>query len=235
MNLDDLVARVDAAYARGDLPSWPPPRPEGAEVSEAEYSRVTDPAKYRVVHARARAWAQVLGALPGVRVEELGPVDGVRADGTREPGRFSRGTRVASSRPGTLPLLLLEADGGPTDHGPTVDLLQVAVASPEHALDEQPDCGCDACDFGSADLLGAVDQEVVRVVGGPLVALRGRDWSATWSPDAGGMTGEPRDDPRFRGRRGFSETMRACRALAEGREVALPRGTAAVVGRAWFE
>ncbi|MGF0118722.1 DUF6226 family protein [Promicromonospora sp. Marseille-Q5078] len=218
-----LKAQVDAAYARLDLPSWPSPRPDDAEAREEEYSRVSDPHKYRVVHGRARAWTEMLGALPGVVVEHLGPV-------TTDRHEFDRGVRIVSPVPGTLPLVLLEQDAGPTVHGETTDFLQVAVQDPGHRIDYGvPDCGCDACDWGSAGLLDGIDDDVLGVVAGPFVLLDGKDWTATWHPDGGSMEGGARQSWSF------NAAMRACRALADGGDPRLPRSTTALVGRSWLD
>ena len=59
-----LLARVDGLDARAlaalDLPAWPDPHPDGAPPREEEYSRVTEPQRYRIAAARARVWAEVL-------------------------------------------------------------------------------------------------------------------------------------------------------------------------------
>jgi hypothetical protein len=52
-----------------------------------------------------------------------------------------------------------------------------------------PDCGCDACDSGSDDLLSAIDEVIGHVVAGPFVVLRGHRWDAQWSPDGGRSAG----------------------------------------------
>ena len=228
MTPDGLRERVAAAYDRLDLPSWPPPRPADAHPREEEYSRVTDPHKYRVVHGRARAWTRVLGSLPGVVVEDLGAV-------TTERHEFARGVRIVSPVPDTLPLVLLEQDSGPTEHGEATDFLQVAVQSPDHPLDHGlPDCGCDACDWGSADLLEAVDDEVLSVVAGPFALLQGDGWQATWHPGGARMNSDARSRP-------VSATVWAvCEELATGRpprqlDSRLPDHWTALVGRSWLD
>lgn len=223
MTPDNLRARVVAVYDRLGLPSWPPPRAEGAEPRDEEYSRVSDLHKYRVVHGRARAWTEALGALPGVVVERLGPV-------TADRHAFSRGVRIHSPVPGTLPLVLLEQDAGSTEHGDVVDSLHVALQDAAHPLDYgHPDCGCDACDFGSQGLLENIDDQVLSVVTGPFVLLEGKGWKATWYPDGGSMEGDTRAPSNF------SAVMRACRSLADGGAPRLPRSSTALVGRSWLD
>ena len=215
MRADELLARVDAAYAELDQPSWPDPH-SGREPGEGEYSRVSDPERYRVVHGRARAWARALADELGATVEPVEP------DGTR-----TGGVRVTSPRPGTLPLLLLEHEV-PTGPGkPPLPVLTVAVGDEDVDVEQQPDCGCDACDSGSDGLLEAVDDVVLAVVTGPYVALRHADWQAEWHPEGGGS--------RHGGRRLDHETaMDWCRRLVAGDEVVLPEGTTAYVGSSWL-
>jgi len=182
---------------------------------EEEYSRLTAPERYRIVHARGREWAAGLAELPTVRVAALEPP----ASDVERRRRSDRGLQITCSREGTLPLFLLEFDGD-------VAGLKVSFASPELILLEQPDCGCDACDSGSQDLLDAIDETIGFVVGGPVVFLQGKDWSAQWHPGGGQASGLRR--PSFR------EVMATCRQLAAGESVRLPRGVRAFVGRSWL-
>ena len=186
---------------------------------------MTDPRRYGIVHARARVWADRLGEMPGVRVEPLTPS---RLDWLGHLGRFDRGVRVSSPRPGTLPLLLLERDAPVDGADASLAVLYVSVVRPEVVVEIQPDCGCDACDSGSEDLLRAVDDAVARVVGGPFVVLRGDGWQARWSPDSGSSGGTP-------GAPNHAWLMELCRRLAAGGDVRLPETTEAFVGRSWFD
>lgn len=223
VSLSELQARVAVGYDRLGLPSWPDPHGNGAPRDE-EYSRVTEPERYRIVHARAQVWANTLGELPGVTVEPLasGPLD---ADGRL--GRFDRGRRLTSPRPGTLPLLLLERDAPLSGLDTSLTVLHVSVVRPEVGLAMLPYCGCDACDTGSADLLRAVDEAIGNVVGGPFVALRGKGWHADWYP-GGGSSGGAGQGPDH------ARVMDLARRLASGEDVALADGTEAFVGRPWF-
>lgn len=233
VTLRDLQAQVAATYDRLGAPAWPNPHPDGAPPRDEEYSRVTDPDRYRIVHLRARVWAETLGAVPGVTVEPLAPAP---LDDDGRLGRFDRGVRITSSRPGTLPLLLLERDApvlepdasGRDAAGAPLPVLHIGVAEPTVGVEMLPDCGCDACDSGSDDLLRAIDETIGRVVGGPFVALRGPGWHATWSPDGGSSGGVGRGP-------NHDQVMDQCRRLAHGEDVRLPRGTRAFVGRPWFD
>ena len=222
--MGELQAQVAASYGRLGMPSWPNPHPDMADPRDEEYSRVTDPKRYRIVHARARVWADSLGRLPGVEVETLAPA---QPDDEGPLGRYDRGVRLTSRRPGTLPLLLLERDAPLSGLEASLAMLQICAVRPEVALEVLPDCGCDACDRGSDDLLHAIDETIGRVVGGPFVVLRGNGWDAHWSPGGGSSRGTPRGpDHRL--------VMDWCRRLAIGEEVRLPKGTDAFVGRSWL-
>lgn len=231
--MQQLQEQVDARYAELDLPSWPPPRDPMASPRDEEYSRVTDAGRYRIVHARAQAWADTLAALPDVTLTTLDPghlVLGEQHDHTE------RVLQLTSDRPGTLPLLLLERnvpvtepDGTATDtayprHLPVV---HVAAGDPQAEITFQPDCGCDACDTGSEDLLQAVDEAVRQVVDGPLVVLRGPGWYAHWHRDGGSSGGSGRGP-------NHEKVMALCRRLAKDEDVTLPSGTRAWVGQPWL-
>lgn len=199
VTIDELRARVEAAYAVLGLPSWPDPWP-GGTPDDAAYSRVTDPGRHRVVAARAQVWASVLRADLGVLVEEV-----------------AGSTRLASPQPGTLPLLLVAEE----------TLVRLFAGDREWPLELVPDCGCDACDAGSADLLRALDDTIADYVQGPTVLLRGSGWGAHWGPDtrsAGGSPGHP----------DFDGLMATCRLIAAGEPVDLPRGTLVAVNRTWL-
>lgn len=221
--VSELQARVASAYERLDLPTWPDPHPGRVSPRDEEYSRLTDPGRYRIVHARARVWAAVLEDAVGARRQVLEPASA----GVAGSAAFDRGVRLVPRPPDALPLLLLERDV-PTRPGQwTLPLLNIAVVRPDLVVERQPDCGCDACDSGSSDLLEAVDAAIRHVVGGPFVVLRGKQWHAQWHPEGGSAGGDGRG-PDFR------TLMDRCRRLAEGRTVRLPKGTEIFVGRSWI-
>jgi hypothetical protein len=222
--IDDLRDRVRTAYAALSPPSWPDPHPGRTSPAEEEYSRVSDPHRYRITHLRAQVWTDVLSELPGVTIEELAAV----REGRSGPDEwFDRGVMLTSSAPGTVPLLLLQQEVVVSAGEPALAVLQVSVVRPSMVLERWPDCGCDACDSGSDDLIEAIDETVAKVVNGPLVVLRGRGWQAQWDPDGGSSGGEGTGPDHAR-------VMDLCRRLADGRDVRLPAGTEAVVGRSWI-
>lgn len=223
-SLAELRGRVVAAYDDLGLPSWPNPHPSMRTPLDEEYSRVTAPERYRIVHARARVWADQLSALPGVSRQELAPVP--TAPNDRWSG-YDRGVRLTSSVEGTLPLLLLERDAPLTDAEGILAVTQISVVRPEVVVDAYPDCGCDACDCGSDDLLEAIDEAIRIVIGGPLAILRGPGWDALWHPE-GGRSGGAGTGPDHR------RMMALCQQLAAGEPVAPPAGAEVLVGRSWL-
>ncbi len=222
MTTAELQTEVGTRFARLGLPSWPDPHPDRSP-REDEYSRVTDPARYGVVHARGRVWAQVLADLTAARVEEL---PAAVPDAAGRVG-YDRAVRVVPPRVEGLPLLLLERDVRDAAYEAPLAVLEIAVARPEVVVERWPDCGCDACDTGSADLLDAVDRTIVAVVGGPFVVLQAHRWQASWHPDGGSCGGEPPVPD-------FHEMMGICRRLADGRPVEVPLGAEAFVGQSWL-
>ena len=218
LTLTALTDEVAARYVRLDLPSWTDPHADREPATEG-YSRVTDAPRYRIAQVRARLWADVLAVVVGAEVSEVAPV----ARDVDRPRWIDRGSRLTSPVPGTLPLFLLERDV-PQDDGAPLPVLDVAVTHPDTVVADHPDCGCDACDSGSRDLLEAVDSSIRQVVGGPFVVLRHRGWTAHWGPEGAGLAGEVDAD----------EVWGLCRALAAGQSPTLPRGTAAFVGTSWL-
>lgn len=225
VSLAELQAQVVEGYERLGMPSWPDPHRGMAAPREEEYSRLTEPERYRIVHARARVWADKLVDVPGVKAEALAPAP---LDEEGHLGLFDRGVRLTSSRPSTLPLLLLERDARVHEGHKSLAVLHISVYEPAFALEMLPDCGCDACDGGSTDLLRAIDETIGHVVGGPSVLLRGKGWHAQWYPEGGSSGGT---------RRGVNhaKVMELCRRLAVGEDMRLPRDVAAFVGRSWLD
>jgi hypothetical protein len=187
--LTDVLRALDTEWASRPehAVAWPDPHPE-RDPDTDEYSRVTDPERYRVVGARAEAWIAVLVRLG---LAEAGPVpvpDGGAA------------VQLLPFAPDAQPVLVTtrELEGVP---GAVVDL---AVGDPPVSGAMQPDCGCDACDSGSADLLDAVDDAFVRLLGGRLAVVVGKDWQIIATADGWSASSSPYDteDAIARARRG---------------------------------
>jgi hypothetical protein len=158
-----LLPAVDEAFARlrGDLADWPDPHPGGRPAAEEEYSRVTDPERYRLLAARSDAWVEAIVAAGLGEAEQVDPGSVTwAADQHLAPSR----TTVVRGRPGTQPVVvaLLQDE----------TFVQVGVGDPVEVIDLQPDCGCDACDTGSADLLDTVDNAFVLALGGGVLVIR---------------------------------------------------------------
>jgi hypothetical protein len=156
-----LVARVDAAFSviARDLERWADPHPDRAPRDE-EYSRVTNPAKWRIIGARADAWIEALttAGLAHVEPEREGVPRWVAPPGTD----VHRADVVVPRRDGALALVLARSRiEGVDDAGVTIGVGRPAVAV--HAI---PDCGCDACDSGSQDVLDELDEWVGGIVRG---------------------------------------------------------------------
>ncbi|MEV4487732.1 DUF6226 family protein [Micrococcus luteus] len=162
--------------------------------------------------ARARVWAEVLAEAGAAVAPD--PVRGIPFD---EAGRadlavpVDRALRVAppADVEGASPWWLLETDVPQDDDGGVLPVIRVAVGAPGQVHAVLPDCGCDACDPGSDELLEAVDQAVVREDG--------------TAEGLGRVPGWP-----------FEALTDACRDLAAGGRPRLPRGTEATVRAGWF-
>lgn len=174
-----LLREVETRFAvtGASTPGWADPHADREPLDE-EYSRVTDPRKWRIEGARALAWT---AALTGSGLAERRAL----APGDARAGRD--GWRLVPGAPGALPLLVL---GTPVD-GLLVDLELRVGDPPVGVLDV--DCRCDACDSGSADLLETLDSAWSNVVTGQFVHLEapGRvltggaeGWSASGSAAA---------------------------------------------------
>src|SRR5690606_11035398 len=156
-----------------ELRTWPHPHPDREPLDE-EYSRCLDPAKYRIVVARARAWAAAL-------VES----------GVAEAVEHPSGLDLIPTTEGALPLTVrIEGFEGIPDN-----LVGLEVGGT--VLARLPDCGCDACDDGSAGLLEALDDVVLHVLDGGVLRVigpDGREVTTTgngWSASGTFARGEP--------------------------------------------
>ncbi|MFC4241851.1 DUF6226 family protein [Gryllotalpicola reticulitermitis] len=162
------VAREYFALPASDV-SWPNPHPDRRSVLDEEYSRVTNPPRYRIVGARAIAWERALVGLG------LATVEPAEVPGRWFVPRAATASRLVPTTVGALPLIVVrgEVQGTPD----AVITVGVGAREPIY-LGMEPDCGCDACDSGSADLLAAIDERYLTVVAGNFVHATGRGWSA---------------------------------------------------------
>ena len=183
-----LLPAVDAAFARlrGDLADWPDPHPDGSPPLEEEYSRSLEPEKYRLLTARADAWVEAIAAAGLGVAQERAPQDvGWEGEMILTPTRVV----VVTGREGTQPIVVGIAPSQSADEA----FVQVGVGEPAEVLERQPDCGCDACDTGSAALLDTVDDAFVLARGGGVLVVREGDrvvrrtlegWSSSGVSDA---------------------------------------------------
>lgn len=155
----ELLAAVDGAFAvtgRGLAP-WPNPHPDRMPLDE-EYSRLLDPAKWRIIGARAEAWLVAL-VLAGLAVTDSDASVRWRV----EPRTvISRADRVVPVAPGALPVVVARSRLGEVDDAGVT----VGVGDPPVCVMWFPECGCDACDSGSQDELDVLDDHLRSIVAG---------------------------------------------------------------------
>ena len=165
MNVDTVRAAVEAEFrvTGADTPSWPDPH-AGAEdePDEAEYSRVSDPAKYRILGARVAAWLRALTGLGLATVSTVDDMSAMWRGKKPDSGPISQARWVRPHRPDAIALLVCTSGfEGPTDNG-----VLLGAGTPAVEIVLLPDCGCDACDSGSAELLEELDDHILDVVTG---------------------------------------------------------------------
>lgn len=192
-----LIDRVDVAFAvtgRGLAP-WPDPHPD-RNPGDEEYSRLSDPAKWRIVGARADAWLVALVETELAAVEPDAHVDWQTPPTTV----LTRTVRATPHVVGALPLIVARSRIGDVDDAGVT----VGVGDPAVCVTWIPDCGCDACDSGAQDVLDEVDTYVVGVVSGRFRRLWSGDRQITavgdgWSSSGAFARGEVQailDDPK---------------------------------------
>ncbi len=195
-----LVRRAveDAFAALRSVPDWPDPRPGGEAPPDEAYSRVTDPGRYLLVVERAEAWATALVTLGLADLEDVPPgAAGLRRDDPRS-GTPSRVTRLVPVAAGALPLVLVTwlPPEGAVDRTACVE---IGAGAPAVVVLEC-DCGCDACDSGSAPLLRQVDDTVLHVLSGAFVHVTTPALTVMTTHD-GGYSARGRGGGRERSRR----------------------------------
>lgn len=170
MELHDVVAHVRRRFEAGSAADvrWINPH-ENRDVAPEEYSRVSDPSKYRLVGARATAWIKTLTELQLARAEKVtapswvhGPAD-------------ARAVLLTPEGDAALSILVVL---GPME-GVEDAVISIGVGTPPVSIGMQPDCGCDACDFDSDDLLTSIDEMFITVMDGTLIYAEDKDWTLT--------------------------------------------------------
>ncbi|MDI9900224.1 DUF6226 family protein [Rhodococcus sp. IEGM 1409] len=159
--LCDLLDDVAAAFAitGAQTPGWLSPFSGDTQPGKDSYERSTDPEKFLIVVARARAWTRVL--LDRVWAREASNVRWALRP--LESGGVD--TVLAPSSDGAVPLVL-------TTHTPVDSAhpfnVTIAAGNPAVAMASIPDCACDGCDRGFAVLLEEFDTWVLSAVDGSL-------------------------------------------------------------------
>jgi Family of unknown function (DUF6226) len=168
----ELRGSVDAAFVitGSGLRSWPDPHRDRSPLDEG-HSRLLDPAKWRIVGARADAWLVALVDAGLAVIERNASVTW-----REKPGpEISCTDRILPVASGALPLVIARSRLGDVDDaGVTLGLGDPAVC-----IDWFPECGCDACDSGSQDELDRLDERMVLIVSGAIRRLSHRNRTIT--------------------------------------------------------
>ncbi|MFJ4716497.1 DUF6226 family protein [Streptomyces sp. NPDC088785] len=161
MDQEELRAAVDGAFADtgADTPGWADPHPDRAPLDD-EYSRCTDPGRYRILAARADAWIR---ALSGLGLATVDP--GADPAGLWRYPQDPPPAEAVVLRPARADALPLVFGFGAIDGVPRTVLL-IGAGEPAVPVETVPDCGCDACDDGSDGILELLDDAVTAVVTG---------------------------------------------------------------------
>ncbi|SDP43276.1 hypothetical protein SAMN04489867_2440 [Pedococcus dokdonensis] len=183
MDRTAVMAAVERAFEETShgLAPWPDPRPDGRAPLEEEYSRLLDPAKYRLLGARFEAWARVLESEGWCRREPDADVEWVDLPGVA----VTRTERLAPTRSGALDLAVVHSRIDTCDEAGLV----LGVGTPAIHVGDFPGCGCDACDAGSEPLLEDLDETLWGLVSGAFVDVSdGERWARSFG-DRGAASG----------------------------------------------
>jgi hypothetical protein len=163
--MTEVTRRFDAHPSGGTR--WDDPH-EHRDISDEEYSRVSEPERYAVVGARARSWIDALEAL------QLGTARNVEAPPWEYGPTDARAVLVMPVKTDALSILVVM---GSTEG--IEDQVALGVGDPAVLIDMEPFCGCDACDSGSDNLLTAIDDLLVGIMTGEFLYAEGKDWKLT--------------------------------------------------------
>jgi hypothetical protein len=160
-----VVSRVFAETDAARL-AWPDPH-SGREPADEEYSRCLDPGKYQIIGARADAWLRALAELSLATVTPAGDLDAGWRSGPPRGAPVTRARWARPDLPGTIALLVCwRGFGSVLDN-----LVTLGAGEPAVEIATLPDCGCDACDDGSAGLIETFDDRVLDVISGEFVHI----------------------------------------------------------------
>lgn len=210
--VEELEGAVEAAFvrtSRGSTP-WPDPHSDRSLMPDEAYSRLTDPAKWRILGARTDAWLIAL-VRAGLAIVE--PDATVNWTAQRHPV-ISRAERVIPVAAGALELVVAHSQFGDVDDAGLV----LGVGDPAECVNWFPDCGCDACDSGSQNELDHLDTDLLGIVTGSFRRLTDGERVITVIGDGGWSAS------------GFSRrTGRRVEAV-----LADPHGWNELTGRSWL-
>jgi hypothetical protein len=216
IEIQELQAAVEAAFlqtSRGSAP-WPDPHRDRSSVPDEAYSRLTNPAKWRILGTRTDAW---LIALVNAGLAIVEP-DATVSWTTRRRPVISRAERAIPVAVGALELVVAHSQIGDVDDAGLV----LGVGDPAECVNWFPDCGCDACDSGSRNEIDHLDAHMVSIVTGSFRRLSDGERVITVIGD--GVWNAS----------GFRPT-----GLRSGRQVeavlANPHGWVELTGRSWLD
>jgi Family of unknown function (DUF6226) len=177
---EGLLEEVNRAFelTGANTPGWPDPHPDRSPTDE-EYSRVSDQGKYRILDACVDAWVEVLAARGLAVVTDVMPAEKTWIGAQRLPSDVQRIRLLQPTQPDALGVVIATTlvEGEPFG----LDLVLVGAEAPAVLLETVPDCGCDACDSGSADLLEVLDGWILTAAGRSGACARRR--SLRYPPD----------------------------------------------------
>lgn len=183
-SLDSIMGSVDRHFTerRHGRTGWPDPHLD-RPPAEDEYSRLTNPGRWRIVVDRGDAWLTALKASGGCQTTNVAPDTIVWAQPSGPT--ITSAVRVDPYAEGALSMVVARTRLGDL---PDVGVV-VGVASPTVVVAVVPDCGCDACDSGSDNELNWLDDLFAAVITGhyrrldrgPVTITTGIGTPGTWS------------------------------------------------------
>lgn len=193
---DHLVELLDAVEARFDTHDghsleWPDPHSDPSDAlayrapADDEHSRVTHPERFDILEVRVSAWLDTAQERGLAQVAtRAGDADSHGADGRADadaisPSQVWIATPLNGGPPMRIAVWRSTGDGL---------MLEVGLGDPAVTLVRVPDCGCDACDDGSASLLEELDRAILAIVDGcvEIVMNKGeRRQRTAWSAESG--------------------------------------------------
>jgi hypothetical protein len=202
VDLEALLAAVERRFevTGRALPQWDDPH-RGEPPADDEYSRVTDPGRWRIIGARADAWLAALVDLDIASIDDRAPA----RSWTPMPVAVTSFVRLTPRAPAALPLVVGRSRIDDVDDAGVV----LGVGDPATTVAWFPDCGCDACDHGSQLELEDLDAHLHAIVSGQFRRLSSKNRTITvlrpgwWS--ASGLHGRARVEAILERPRGWDE------------------------------